>query len=132
MLLHCLSCAKARKGQDDRGEAVAALLGLARASLKEERGQAERLFLRALVADPWQPRSYLLYALQVQRRDPALARELFSQGVRAAPGDAALLQAWGLFESKQGMVGRAQRLLRRSVYLEPRNAPVLRWKNLFG
>lgn len=95
-------------------------------------GLAERYYLRAIVLAPSQTRSYLLYALHVaQRRDPTLARELFHQGLCADPRDAQLLQAWGLFESKQGRLHRAQRLLLRSVHLEPRNAPVLRWKCLF-
>ena len=84
------------------------------------------------MVDPKFSRSYFLYALQVQRRDPNLARELFHQGVRANPTDAKLLQAWGLFESKQGKLERAKRLLHRSVSLEPRLAPVLRWKRIFA
>lgn len=73
-----------------------------------------------------------MYALNVQRRDPKLAREIFAHGIKVQPNDAALLQAWGLFESKYGHIRPARRLIRRSVELEPKNAPVLKWKVIFG
>lgn len=134
ILRHCVTCAKKSKRAFTEPDAcVMKLLQEARSSLKKaERGKAELFFLRAIAVDPSQSKSYFLYALQVQRRDPQLARELFSLGTRENPHDAKLLQAWGLFESKQGHMKRAQRLLRRSVFLEPKHAPVLRWKRIFS
>lgn len=133
ILRHCVYCVKEQKRStfypDD---VVKELIQKARASLKKsERGQAERLFLRAIVANPTRSQSYFLYALHVQKRDPQLARDLFFHGIRENPNDAKILQAWGLFESKQGYLRRAQSLLIRSVSLDPKNAPVLRWKCLF-
>lgn len=96
-----------------------------------QRGLAERLYLRAIATDPYDPRPYLLFALRAQKRDDALARELFRAGVEADRMHANILQAWGLFESKAGNLELAQKLIRRSVLLNPGFAPVLKWKNLF-
>lgn len=133
LLRHCLLCAKKLKRERvDKDASVQKLLSEARQALGvSHRGLAERLFLRALVVDPGNTKPYFLYALQVQRRDPDLARALFRTGLSKDPKNAKILQAWGLFESKQGQLDVAQRLLKRSVYLEPLHAPVLKWKVLF-
>eukprot|EP00966_Prymnesium_polylepis_P019489 449444-Prymnesium_polylepis.1 len=57
-----------------------------------------------------------------------LARLAFSEGIAQFRTDAKLMQAWGLFESKQGNLDRAKRLLQRAVALDPSLAAVLRWK----
>lgn len=133
ILRHCVACAKeSNRALMEPEVRVTKLLKEARSSMnKTERGKAEHFFLRAIVVDPSRSHTYFLYALQVQRRDPQLARELFFLGIRENPQDAKLLHAWGLFESKQGQKERAQKLLRRSIFLEPKLAPVLRWKRLF-
>ena len=132
LLRHCVNCTNKCTRKASKSQYVSQLLNSAKTAIHEsQRGKAEILFLRAIVADPSKSKSYFLFALQVQRRDPTLARELFFQGVRVNPMDARLLQAWGLFESKQGRRKRAQMLVKRSVQLEPKNKPVLRWKCLF-
>ena len=55
------------------------------------------------------------------------ARQCFSAGVVAHRNDATLLQAWGLFESKNGALTRAVRLLHRAVILDPSLEKVLSW-----
>lgn len=74
------------------------------------------------------PRSFLLAALLMSRCGRVTdARQYFSSGVVTHRTDAQLLQAWGLFESKQDVSGRAVRLLRRAVKLDPSLEPVLSW-----
>ena len=86
---------------------------------------------RAIVAPPVEcsGRTFLLLALQLQRMSEfELARVAFSEGIVHFKSDAKLMQAWGLFESKQGNMDRAKRLLHRAVALDPSLAAVLRWK----
>lgn len=132
LLRHCIDCKIKYSNNLTTSNSTSDLLNSARVALHgKQRGKAEILFLRAIVADPSKSKSYFLFALHVQKRDPTLARELFFQGVRVNPLDARLLQAWGLFESKQGRRKRAQMLVKRSVEIEPKNKPVLKWKCLF-
>jgi len=72
----------------------------------------------------------MLLALHFQRLDEhGLARAAFIEGVASFRTDAKLLQAWGLFESKQpGNKARAKKLLQRAVHLDPSLSGVLRWK----
>lgn len=128
----CVACAKSTKEQTTKNashgqELLQAALD---ASRDGRRSHAERLFLKAIACNPYDSRSYFLFALQIQRRDKTLARHVFSQGYQVNPKDAALLQAWGLFELKQGFQKRAQTLVVRSVQLQPKNAPVLKWRRL--
>lgn len=90
---------------------------------------AERMLLYALKKDCKREKLFLRLALLEQKRDdPEFARRVFEYGVCSNPSSSSLLQAWGLFESKRGNTFRAVQLLLRSVSLNPRNAPVLRWK----
>ncbi|KAL3926592.1 MAG: hypothetical protein SGPRY_003230 [Prymnesium sp.] len=80
---------------------------------------------------PQQPTSssYLLLALHLQRMGAtSRARQTFRQGVAEFRNDPKLLQAWGLFESKQGNLERAKKLIMRAVAADPSLCPVLRWK----
>lgn len=133
MLRNCLKSAKTKQAEHREKETmIANLLKQARQALGHSQfGRAERIFLRALAVDPFYWRTYLLYALQAQKRDPVLARELFYQGVLVQPENAKLYQAWGLFESKYGRLNGARSLIKKSVALEPKHAPVLKWKVLF-
>ncbi|KAJ8907155.1 hypothetical protein NDN08_003637 [Rhodosorus marinus] len=98
---------------------------------KREFGKAEDILSSALLDDIRQPKLFLRLALLEQkRRDPDLSRRFFEVALTHNPEDAATLQAWGLFESKQGNRLRASRLLFRSVGLEPKNVTVLRWRPL--
>lgn len=73
--------------------------------------------------------SYLLLALHLQRMGAtSRARQIFRQGVAEFRNDPKLLQAWGLFESKQGNLERAKKLIMRAVAADPSLCPVLRWK----
>jgi tetratricopeptide (TPR) repeat protein len=129
--------ARHRRTADDAAAARArtasdALLDNARRAIHESRrGAAELLYWRAILQAPFDPRPYFLFALSCQRRDLELARELFREGVAANPQSARTLQAWGLFESKLGNMQLAQRLLVRSVLLNPTFKPVLNWKLIF-
>jgi Tfp pilus assembly protein PilF len=117
--------ARARRASD-------ALLDDARRAIHQRRrGTAEQLYWRAITQAPFDPRPYFLFALCCQRRDCELARELFRAGVEVNPQNARTLQAWGLFESKVGNMQLAQRLLYRSVSLNPSFEPVLHWKPIF-
>jgi Tfp pilus assembly protein PilF len=119
------AAARARRASD-------ALLDEARRAIHQSRrGAAEQLYWRAIAQAPFDPRPYFLFALCCQRRDCELARELFRAGVEASPQNARTLQAWGLFESKLGNMELAQRLLHRSVSLNPSFEPVLHWKPIF-
>ena len=74
-------------------------------------------------------RSYLLSALLHSRLGQLEeARQSFSEGVLMHRTDAKLIQAWGLFESKQGRLRRAMLLLRRAVALDESLDGVLRWR----
>uniref|UniRef100_A0A7S3A5Z8 Uncharacterized protein n=1 Tax=Rhodosorus marinus TaxID=101924 RepID=A0A7S3A5Z8_9RHOD len=96
-----------------------------------ELGKAEDILSSALVNDIHQPKLFLrLVLLEQKRNDPDLSRRFFEVALSHNPEDAATLQAWGLFESKQGNRLRASRLLLRSVGFEPRNVTVLRWRPL--
>lgn len=78
-------------------------------------------------------RSFLLAALCYQRVGRIEdARATFSTGIRYNRDDAKLMQAWGLFESKHGELGRAVRLLKRAVTLDPSLHSVLRWRRFRG
>ena len=73
--------------------------------------------------------SFLLAALHHRRMDHIdQARDAFSEGILRNRGDAKLMQAWGLFESKYGHMDRAVRLLRRAVDLDPSLSKVLSWR----
>eukprot|EP00964_Phaeocystis_antarctica_P081568 scaffold51032_cov64-Phaeocystis_antarctica.AAC.6 len=73
--------------------------------------------------------SFLLAALHHRRMDHIdQARDAFSEGILRNRGDAKLMQAWGLFESKHGHMDRAVRLLRRAVDLDPSLSKVLSWR----
>jgi len=94
-------------------------------------GHAEDILLEALQRNLQQPKLFLRLALLEQKRgDHMLVRRLFEMSLRANPTDAALLQAWGLFETKHGNTFRAVQLLLRSVALNPNNTPVLRWRQM--
>lgn len=92
----------------------------------EAAARAHKLAVRAFGSG----RSFLLAALFYADKlvDEQAARSLFSDGVVRNRDDAALVQAWGLFESKQGKAKRARQLVQRAVVLDPRLSGVLRWR----
>ena len=74
-------------------------------------------------------RSFLLAALLYSRAGEAqLARATFAEGILRHRDDAQLMQAWGLFESKQDQPRRAFQLVKRAVALDPSLAGVLQWR----
>ena len=73
-------------------------------------------------------RSHLLLALHLQRCGRASdAREAFRIGVQCDRNSGQLLQAWALFESRQGEMQRAVHLLRRAVRVDRSVMGALRW-----
>ena len=67
-------------------------------------------------------RSFLLFALMQSRLGLVDdCRQTFRQGISHNPKDANLMQAWGLFESEQGEMTLAVRLLRRAGLPPTRN-----------
>lgn len=101
-----------------------------------QRGLAEWIYLQALSRSRQSVGETLfLLALLVQKRDSELARCAFRLCVQFGSDvtqKAKHILAWGLFESKQsGRTECARSLLRRSVAMDPKLSPVLRWKVLF-
>lgn len=74
--------------------------------------------------------TYLLLALLEQRTgNYDGARAAFEEGIRKMPWHSAqLLQAYALFESRQGDMQHALQLVRHAVTKDPSLKPVLRWR----
>ena len=101
-----------------------------KAILKHEFEDAIQCYGLAMERPEWQsPRTFLLAALLHSRLGhPEQARAAFAEGVLHHRNDAKLMQAWGLFESKQGELRRAVRLLKRAVTLDSSLHKVLEWR----
>lgn len=99
-----------------------------RAALAGRSSEAQQAYNLAI--EHWgSGRSFLLSALLQSRLGLVEdCRRTFIKGNVHHPTDASLIQAWGLFESKQGELRRALWLLRRAVTLNPELSGVLRWK----
>lgn len=109
---------------------AAALHSIARVAVGNRRcGDALSCYIRA-VDECGSGTSFLLLALHLKRMGESehVVRHVFSEGVRADPQHAKLLQAWGLFESKLGQHSRAFLLVSRAVRLDASLRDVLRWR----
>jgi TPR repeat protein len=75
-------------------------------------------------------RSHLLLVLHLQRcgAAPDKTRDAFRQAVMFDRSDHRLLQAWALYESKNGNMHRAVHLLRRAAEIDHAALGALRWK----
>lgn len=91
--------------------------------------EAAQLYDRALLEPDAGARTFFLKALLYERMGLwEAARSTFREGNRRHPRDGALLQGWGLMESRVGDARLALRLLRRCVACDTSLAPVLRWQ----
>ena len=86
--------------------------------------------LETAAAHGHEGRSHLLLALHYQRvgAPSDLTRGAFRNGVAFDRGDAKLLQAWALFESKQGRMDRSVRLLQQAARQDRSALGAFRWK----
>lgn len=86
--------------------------------------------LETAAAHGHEGRSYLLLALHYQRvgAPSDQTRDAFRAGVAFDRGDAKLLQAWALFESKNGRMDRAVRLLQQAARQDRSALGAFRWK----
>jgi hypothetical protein len=109
---------------------AAALHSIARIAVGNRRcGDALSCYINA-VDECGAGTSFLLLALHLKRMGESehVVRHVFSEGVRADPQHAKLLQAWGLFESNHGQHSRAFLLVSRAVHLDASLRGVLRWQ----
>ena len=94
--------------------------------------QARYAYYEALsrVPDPAATEPLLLRLALLEQRSKNFtgSRDVFKSAIRICPWSDKLFCAWGLFESKQGLKTAAISLLEHSVYLNPANSPVLKWK----